>query len=42
MFARDFSMTDLERIGPVIESLLVSGKLTDEERDAVDLCGRGD
>ena len=32
---RCFALT--ERIGPVIESLLDSGKLTDEERGAVDL-----
>ena len=40
MFAPNFSNTDLERVGPIIESLLDSGKLTDEERYAVDLCGR--
>ena len=40
MFAPDFSMVDLERIGPVIESLLSSGKLSDEEHAVVDLCGR--
>ncbi len=36
----DFSVSDLDRIGPVIESLLDSGKLTDEEHSAVELCGR--
>ena len=40
MFAPHFSITDLERVGPVIESLLDSGKLTDEERYMVDLCCR--
>ncbi len=40
MFAPEFSVADLERIGPVIESLLGSGKLTDEERVVVDLCCR--
>lgn len=40
MFAPDFSIADLERIGPVIESLLDSGKLNAEEHSVVDLCCR--
>ena len=40
MFASEFSIADIERVGPVIESLLESGKLTADERSAVDLCGR--
>lgn len=40
MFAPDFSIADLERVAPVIESLLDSGKLTDDEHAVVDLCGR--
>ena len=40
MLAPDFSIADLERVGPVIENLLDSGKLTEEEHCVVDLCGR--
>ncbi|MCC9644326.1 hypothetical protein LOC71_18770, partial [Rhodopirellula sp. JC740] len=40
MFAPDYSQDDVARVGPIIESLLHSGRLTDNERDAVDLCCR--
>ncbi len=40
MFAKDFSFTDLERIGPVVEQLLESGKLTADEKWAVDISCR--
>jgi len=40
MHASEFSVADIERIGPVIESLLKSDKLSPEEHSAVDLCGR--
>ena len=40
MFAKDFSISDLERLGPIIEQLLESGKLTDEEKWAVDISCR--
>ncbi len=40
MFAADFSISDLERLGPAIESLLDSGKLTENEHWAVDIAGR--
>ena len=36
MFAKDFNIQDLERLGPIVERLLKSGKLTDEEKWAVD------
>lgn len=36
MFAKDFSIKDLERIGPIVERLLQSEKLTDDEKWAVD------
>ena len=40
MLAPDFSISDIERIGPIVESLLKSGKLNADEHAAVDLCGR--
>jgi len=40
MFAKDFSISDLERLGPIIEQLLKSGKLTENEKWAVDLSCR--
>lgn len=40
MFAKDFNFSDLERLGPIIEQLLESGKLTAEETWAVDIAGR--
>lgn len=40
MHAPEFNMTKIERIGPVIKSLLESDKLSPEEHAAVDLCGR--
>ena len=40
MLAKDFTIQDLNRLGPIIESLLESGKLTDEQKWAVDLSGR--
>ena len=36
MFAENFSIKDLERLGPIVERLLQSGKLTDDEKWAVD------
>ena len=36
MFAQGFSIRDLERLGRIVERLLRSGKLTDDERWAVD------
>jgi len=36
MFEQDFSIKDLERLGPIVERLLQSGKLTDDEKWAVD------
>jgi hypothetical protein len=38
VFAKDFNISDLERLGPIIERLLESGKPTDDEVWAVDLC----
>ena len=40
MFAPDYSHDDVARVGPIIESLLNSGRLTDDEHDAVVLCCR--
>ena len=40
MFAKDFSIQELERLGPIVERLLQSGKLTDGEKWAVDLSCR--
>lgn len=40
VFAREISISDMERLGPVIEQLLDSGKLTEDERWAVDLAAR--
>ena len=40
MFAPEFSISDTERIGPIIESLLNSEKLNADEHAAVDLCCR--
>lgn len=40
MFAKDFSISDLERLGPIIEQLLESGKLTADETWAVDISCR--
>jgi len=40
MFAKDFSLSNFERLGPILEQLLESGKLTDDEWWAVDLSGR--
>lgn len=40
MFGPDYSHADVARVGPIVESLLDSGRLTDEERDAVDRCYR--
>ncbi len=40
MFAKDLSVADLERLGPIIEQLLQSGRLTDDEKWAVDLSCR--
>ncbi|MEM6690355.1 MAG: hypothetical protein AAF664_13065 [Planctomycetota bacterium] len=40
MFAKDFNISDLERLGPIIEQLLGSGKLTDDEAWAVHLACR--
>jgi len=40
MFAPDYSHDDVTRVGPIIESLLHSGRLTDDEHAAVDLCCR--
>ncbi len=36
MFAKDFSIKDLERLGTIIERLLQSDKLTEDEKWAVD------
>ena len=36
MFAKDFSIQDLERLGPIVERLLQSEKLTDDEKWAVE------
>ena len=36
MFAQGFSIRDLERLGLIVECLLRSGKLTDDEKWAVD------
>jgi len=40
MFAKNFTISDLERLGPVIEQLLNSGKLTEDEWWAVDISAR--
>ncbi len=40
MFSQNFSIKDMERLGPIIERLLQSGKLTDDEKWAVDQSGR--
>jgi len=40
MLAPDFSIADVESIGPVIESLLNLEKLNAKERAAVDICAR--
>jgi len=40
MFAKEFSISDLERLGPIIEQLLESGKLTADETWAVDISCR--
>ena len=40
MFTSEFSVEDIRRVGPVIESLLESDKLSPEEHSAVELCGR--
>jgi len=40
MFAKDFTISDLERLGPIIEQLLGSGKLTGDEWWAVDISAR--
>ena len=40
MFAKDFSISDMERLSRIIEQLLESGKLTADEKWAVDLSGR--
>jgi len=40
MLAKAFTITDVERLGPIIEQLLNSEKLTDDEKWAVDLSGR--
>ena len=40
MFTSEFSVEDIGRVGPVIESLLESDKLSPEEHSAVELCGR--
>lgn len=36
MFAKDISIEELARIGPIVERLLESGKLTEDEKWAVD------
>lgn len=36
MFAKDFSIQDLERLGIIVERLLQSEKLTDDEKWAVE------
>jgi hypothetical protein len=36
MFGQGFCIRDLERLGPIVERLLRSGKLTDDEKWAVD------
>lgn len=36
MMSNDFSIQDLERLGPIVERLLQSGKLTEEEKWAVE------
>ena len=40
MFAPNYSLDDVARVGPIIESLLNSDRLSDAEREAVDLCCR--
>ena len=40
MLAPDFSISEFERVGPIIESVLKSEKLNAAERAAVDLCAR--
>ncbi len=40
MFAKDLRIQDLDRIGPIVETLLQSERLTDDEKWAVDLAGR--
>ena len=40
MLAKDFSLHDLRRLGPIIERLLQSGKLTEDEKWAVEQSSR--
>ena len=40
MFAKDFTIQDVERMGPIIEGLLESNKLTEDEKWAVELSCR--